>query len=61
MSERFLLEMDLMPSMHTGQQLPITRRYLLKAENFREALREAESEHRPGDDCRAVRILEIDE
>ena len=56
---KYVVEMDMLPIMQ--RQFPITKRFLIEAESICAALLLVEKEYAPGQDCVAVRILEVGE
>ena len=55
----YVVEMDLIPMEMVGRRYPITRRHLITADSISSALLETDKRFTPGQDCVAIRILEI--
>lgn len=55
----YLVELDLIPLYGTGRSFPLTRRHLVEAESISEALQKVDKEFAPGQDCVAIRVIEI--
>ena len=56
---KYVIEMDLIPIAMSRCSMPMTRRFLIEAEGIAQALLLVEKEQAPGQDCVAVRVLEI--
>ena len=58
MMMKYVVEMDLIP-IYKSRPYPITQRFVIEAEGIGSALLKVEKERGPGQDCVAIRILEI--
>ena len=56
---KYVVEMDLIPTQMSRCTNPVTRRFLIEADGIAQALLLVEKEQAPGQDCVAVRVLEI--
>jgi hypothetical protein len=56
---KYVVEMDLIP-IYKSRDYPITSRFLIEAEGIAAALLKVEKERYPGQDCVAIRILELE-
>ena len=58
---KYVIEMDLIPT-HMGRcSYPRTIRFLIEAEGISDAMEKVVADRAPGQDCVAVRVLEIGE
>jgi tRNA(Ser,Leu) C12 N-acetylase TAN1 len=58
---KYVVEMDLIPLHITRREYPTTRRFLIEADSILEALEKIARDEVPGQDCVAVRVLELSE
>lgn len=58
---KYVIEMDLIPIHMTGRKYPTTRRFLIEAGSICAALEKVVADEVPGQDCIAVRVLELSE
>jgi hypothetical protein len=58
---KYVIEMDMIPIHMTRREYPTTRRFLIEADTICKALEHVTTEVVPGQDCVAVRVLELTE
>ena len=58
---KYVVEMDMIPIHLTMRKYPMTRRFLIEAVSICAALEKVVADEVPGQDCIAVRVLELSE